>query len=82
MTSTNPRKIFNIPEQPDTYTEIDLDEEWEISNENLYTKCKWTTFVGMKVKGKVKKTVLRGQTVFENGEIPGQPAGKVTYPTR
>lgn len=81
MTSTNPRKIFNIPEQPDTYVEVDLDEEWEISNDDLYTKCKWTPFNGMKIKGKVKKTVLRGKTVFENGKIIGDARGSITYPT-
>lgn len=81
MTSTNPRKIFNIPEQPDTYIEVDLDEEWEISDDKLFTKCKWTPFAGMKVKGKIKKTVLRNQTVFEDGEIINSPNGKTVFPT-
>lgn len=80
MTSTNPSKIFNIPEQPDTFVEVDLDEEWEISNDGLFTKCAWTPFAGMKVKGKVKKTILRGQTVFENGKITEQATGKVAFP--
>lgn len=81
MTNTNPRKIFGIPEQPDTYVEVDIDEEWTIKNENLFTKCAWTPFDGMKIKGKIKKTILRGQTVFEDGKILGNPQGKVTYPT-
>lgn len=80
MTSTNPRKIFNIPEQPDTYVEVDLDEEYTIKNENLFTKAAWTPFDGMQIKGKIKKTVLRGQTVFENGEIISNASGKVSYP--
>jgi len=81
MTSTNPRKIFNIPEQADTYVEVDMDEEWTISNENLYTKCGWTPFNGMKIKGKIIKTVLRGQTVYENDKITEPASGKATYPT-
>ena len=26
----NPRRIFNLPEQPDTYIEVNMDEEWTI----------------------------------------------------
>lgn len=81
ITSTNPRKIFNIPEQSDTYVEVDLEEEWKISNDGLFTKCGWTPFAGMKIRGRVKKTVLRGKIVFEAGKIIGDPQGKVTYPT-
>lgn len=81
MTSTNPRKIFNIPEQSDTYVEVDLDEEYIIDPKDLYTKAGWTPFEAMKIKGKVLKTVIRGQTVFENGKIIGTPTGLVIYPT-
>lgn len=80
MTSTNPRKIFNIPQQEDTYVEVDLEEEWTIKNEGLFTKCAWTPFAGMKIKGKVLKTVLRGETVFENGKIIGEPHGNSIFP--
>ena len=27
---TNPLAIFGIPAQPDTYIEVDIDEEWTI----------------------------------------------------
>lgn len=81
MTSTNPRKIFGIPEQQDTYVEVDMNQEWTISNEGLFTKAGWTPFAGMKIKGRVLKTVVRGTTVFENGKIVGEPEGKIIYPT-
>jgi len=80
MTSVNPRKIFNIPEQPDTYVEVDLDAPQTISNEGLFTKAGWTPFVGMEIKGKVLRTVIRGQTVFENGLIPDGATGQVVFP--
>ena len=66
---TNPRKIFNLPEQPETWIEVDEKEEYEIRAENQFTKCGWTPFEGWKVKGKIKKVVLRGKTAFENGKI-------------
>ena len=81
MTSTNPRKIFNIPVQPDTYTEVDLDEEYTIDPKDLYTKAGWTPFEGMKIRGKIKKVVLRGETVLENALIIGEPKGQVVFPT-
>ncbi len=80
LTSENPRRIFGIPEQEDSFVEIDLDQEWTISNEGLFTKAGWTPFAGMKVKGKVIKTVVHGQTIFENDTIVGEPNGKVLKP--
>ncbi len=82
MTSTNPRKIFNIPEQPDTYVEVDLDMPQTISNEALFTKAGWTPFVGMQTKGKVLSTTLRGQKVFTEGQIVDGGSGKVVFPVK
>lgn len=70
---TNPQRIFNLPEQAETYTEIDLDAKWEIKAENCYTRCGWTPFEGWNVKGKVTQVVLRGQTVYEDGEVLAAP---------
>jgi dihydroorotase-like cyclic amidohydrolase len=66
---TNPRKIFNLPEQAETWVEIDENETYEIKAENQFTKCGWTPFEGWKVKGKVKKVVLRGKTAYEDGKF-------------
>lgn len=79
LTSKNPRKIFNIPDQPDTFVEVDTDIRYTIDDKLLYTKCGWTPFDGMEVKGKVKRVVLRGKTVFDQGEILG-PSGQIIYP--
>lgn len=76
----NPKRIFNIPEQEDTYVEVDLDQEWTISNDGLFTKCGWTPFEGFKVRGKVVRTAMRGQTVFEDGKIVNGPRGQVMQP--
>jgi dihydroorotase-like cyclic amidohydrolase len=40
-----------------------------LSNENLFTKCGWTPFEGMSVRGKVRQVFLRGQTVYKDGAI-------------
>ncbi|KXK14182.1 MAG: dihydroorotase [Chloroflexi bacterium OLB14] len=65
----NPKKIFHLPEQPETWVEVDENETYEIRAENQFTKCGWTPFEGWKVKGKVRKVVLRGKTAFDDGKI-------------
>lgn len=79
LTSKNPRKIFNIPDQPDTYVDVDTDIRYQISDKQLFTKCGWTPFEGMEVVGKIKRVVLRGNVVFENGKVLG-PYGEVMLP--
>lgn len=69
----NPRNIFNLPEQPQTYVEVDLDEEWTINNNELKTKARWTPFHGTKVKGRVHRVVLRGEVAYIDGQVLVQP---------
>lgn len=76
LTSTNPKKIFGIEDQPDTFTEIEITKPYTLGSRPLYTKCGWTPFAGMKVTGKIRKVVLRGQLVFDGQNIFG-PYGEV-----
>jgi len=73
---TNPKRIFNLPDQEDTYIEVDLDEEWRIpgaaeegSDTGPYTRCGWTPFAGRKVKGRVRRVVLRGEIAMLDGKV-------------
>ena len=65
----NPRRIFNLPEQPETYVEVDEDATYEIKAENQFTRCGWTPFEGWQVTGRVRRVVLRGQVAFEDGKV-------------
>jgi len=65
----NPRAIFHLPEQLETYVEVDEDAEYEIKAVDQFTRCGWTPFEGWKVQGRVRKVVLRGKTAFEDGKI-------------
>ncbi|KAG8037356.1 hypothetical protein G9C98_005566 [Cotesia typhae] len=65
----NPKKIFNIPDQPNTYVEVDLDEEWIVPTAMPFTKSKWTPFAGMKLRGRVHRVVLRGEVAYVEGQI-------------
>ena len=65
----NPSKIFSLPEQEDTWVEIDETHTWEIKGSDLFTKAKWTPFEGRKVQGLVRRVVIRGVSVYQDGEI-------------
>jgi carbamoyl-phosphate synthase/aspartate carbamoyltransferase/dihydroorotase len=71
---TNPKEIFNLPDQPETWIEVDENKTFEIKASEQLTRCNWTPFEGWMVKGKVCKVVLRGKTVYEDGKILA-PAG-------
>jgi dihydroorotase-like cyclic amidohydrolase len=66
---TNPKKIFHLPDQPETWIEVDENVEYEIKASEQFTRCGWTPFEGWKVTGKVRKIILRGRTAFEDGKI-------------
>ncbi|MEX1248496.1 MAG: amidohydrolase family protein [Anaerolineales bacterium] len=70
---TNPRKIFGLPEQPDTYIEVDLDATYEVRAANQHTRCGWTPFEGWQVTGRVERVVLRGQVALEHGRVLAAP---------
>uniref|UniRef100_A0A8D0ADI9 Multifunctional protein CAD n=1 Tax=Sander lucioperca TaxID=283035 RepID=A0A8D0ADI9_SANLU len=80
----NPRRIFNLPVQDNTYVEVDLEQEWVIPQAMQFTKSKWTPFQGLKVKGKVRRVVLRGEVAYIDGQVlvaPGYGEDVKTWPT-
>jgi carbamoyl-phosphate synthase / aspartate carbamoyltransferase / dihydroorotase len=69
----NPRKVFNLPEQPETWVEVDENATHDIHAAEMHSRCGWTPFEGWKVKGQIRTIVLRGQEVVRDGEILAQP---------
>jgi dihydroorotase (multifunctional complex type) len=66
---TNPKKIFNIEEQKDTYVELDPSVSYVVGENGYESKCGWSPFEGMTLYGKPQKVVLKGETILENGKI-------------
>ncbi len=54
-------------------TLVDPQPEWTIGETPLQTKCGWTPFEGRRVRGRVERVLLRGQTVFDAGEVLAEP---------
>jgi carbamoyl-phosphate synthase/aspartate carbamoyltransferase/dihydroorotase len=61
---TNPKKIFNIPTQKNTYVELDPSESYVIGGGGYETKCGWSPFTDTVGYGKVKKVVLHGRVII------------------
>lgn len=83
----NPKRIFNVPDQRNTYIEVDLDDEWTIPEAMSFSKSKWTPFAGMKVRGSVHRVVLRGEVAYVEGQVLvnpgfGQDIRDVKYKTK
>ncbi len=70
----NPRKILNIPGgeftegEPADITIFDINEEWIVDPDKLHSKSHNTCFKGMKLKGRVKMTIVDGEIVYRDGE--------------
>ena len=48
---------------------------WTVSREDLLDRHRLSPFVGRTLRGRVVRTILRGQTVARDGRIAGRPAG-------
>lgn len=70
---TNPKRIFNIPDQRETWTEVDLDAEFEIGVTSSLSRCGWTPFEGWRVRGRVRRVVLHGREAFRDGLVMVPP---------
>jgi dihydroorotase-like cyclic amidohydrolase len=59
----SPRLIFGVPEQPDTYVELDPGKTYRIGSLGFKTKCGWSPFEDVQAYGPVERTVVRGQII-------------------
>lgn len=79
----NPARIFNIkgkgkiaPGFQADLVFVDLKKEWKVRAENMQSKCGWTPYEGMVLKGRVEKVIFRGELVFDGEEIANEISGR------
>ena len=83
LISTNPCKLLNIYPQKGAIRIgsdadmiiVDMDEEYVLDSKKFFTAGADSSFHydGKKIKGRVKTTFVRGEVVYDNGTITGQP---------
>ena len=59
------------------FTIVDMNKEMVIKNSQQRSKSKWTPYDGLKVKGWVTHTILRGNCVMQDDEILSEPLGQI-----
>ena len=69
LLAVNPRRIYGLQGQPDTWVEVDPQASYTFPDHSLYTKCGWSPFSGFTIKGRIRKVVLRGKEVVEDGIV-------------
>jgi dihydroorotase len=79
LTSSSPARLFNIEKKgsilPGNYADlvlVDMNEEYEIRDEDVLSLVGWSPYAGRKVKGKPIVTIVRGQTVYKDGKVVGK----------
>lgn len=74
--STYPVKGVIQPGADGDIAIVDMMKERVFSQESLHSRTKLSPYDGRKYFGTVEKTILRGSTVFANGEVVGEPRGR------
>ncbi|MEO7298027.1 MAG: allantoinase [Verrucomicrobiota bacterium] len=59
---------------------VNLQEQFEVRTEDLFYRHKQTPYAGRKLRGRIVRTILRGQTIFLDGKIVAKPSGRLVKP--
>lgn len=55
---------------------------WTVSAGDLQQRHKSSPYLGRRLRGLVRRTVLRGRTIFADGSVTSEPAGRFVRPRR
>jgi allantoinase len=81
MLSYNPARLFGLSPQKGSIRVgadadlviVDPDKQWTLTAEQLFYKNKFSAYVGSTFKGRVERTMVRGRTVYHDGQITAEP---------
>ena len=62
------------------FTLVDLNATEVVSAESLDYRHKQSPYVGRTLRGRVRRTFLRGQMIYEDGNFAARPTGKLVRP--
>ena len=76
----SPARIFGLPSKGDIRPGLDADlilfdpqAEWVLQDGDLHGRAGFSPYSGMRMRGRVMATVCRGQIVYRDGAVVGQP---------
>lgn len=82
LMSTRPAEVFRLPGKgrieigyDADLTFVDMAARWTFDRSSCFSKAREVMRIihGMPMKGRILRTMVRGETVFEEGKITGQP---------
>jgi allantoinase len=89
LTAANPARRFRIANKGKLavgfdadLTLLDLEAQHTVTRESLFQRHGLSPYLGATFRGVVRRTVLRGETIFADGKIVGEARGRmVTHAT-
>ncbi|UQN08182.1 allantoinase [Deinococcus sp. QL22] len=60
---------------------VDLEAQWIHTAADLHTRWKFSPYLGRTFQGRVRRTLLRGTTVYLDGTFPHPPQGRFLAPS-
>ena len=89
LTATAPAQLFGLAPRKGAiavgadadFALIDPERQWTFERDELETRSGVSAYLGRPFTGKVVRTIVRGRTVFEDGEVVGEPGwGRLVKP--
>ena len=88
-TATTPARVFGLGDKgrlevgaDADIAIVDLDAEFEITDDLVLSKIGYTPYAGRRVRGAVTTTISRGEVVYADGTVTGRPGrGRHARPT-
>ncbi len=85
MTSFNIAARFSLPQNKGRieigadadFALVDLNDVFRVNADELYYRHKQTPYLGRSLRGRIVRTILRGQTIFKDGKIVSPPIGRL-----
>lgn len=75
----NPARIFGLSILEDQ-VEVELGPKWVLPEQGYFTRCDWSPFSGMEVRGRVLRTILQGRVAYADGHVLAPPgSGRVLF---
>ena len=62
------------------FTLVDLNGREVVTGDSLHYRHRQSPYVGRSLRGRVRRTFLRGQTIFEDGKFAARPIGRLVRP--